>query len=78
MVLSGPDSKYMMQFLGEWRAVTNMFDAANNDTTNALRAAKAVLFVSKDQWVAIAVNPGDIVERFDRDPDARTWESINH
>jgi hypothetical protein len=73
---TGPDSKYMMQWAGEWHAVVDMFDHRNVPTTLALHAAKAVLYISPDEWVAVAVVPGEIVERSDRDPRLRTWESL--
>ena len=72
----GPDSKYAMQWDGEWRAVVNMFDHMNVPTTLALHAAKAVLYISPDEWVACGVTPGDIVERFDRDPKLRVWDHL--
>lgn len=72
----GPDSKYMMQWAGEWRAVVNMFDHRNIPTTLALHTAKAVLYISPDEWVAVAVAPGDVVERSDRDPKLRLWDHL--
>lgn len=75
--MTGPDSKYMMQWGGAWRPVVNMFDYSNAPTTLALRAAKAVLYVSDTCWIVCLVSPGDIVERPDRDPSEREWEYIN-
>ena len=75
-MIAGPDSKYMMQWAGKWRAVVNMFDHRNIPTTLALHTAKAVLYISPDEWVAVAVSPGEIVERFDRDPKLRTWDHL--
>lgn len=77
MRVDGPDSKYAMQWRGEWRAVVNMFDHGNVATTSANRCAKAVLYVAEDYWVACAVVPGDLVERFDRQPDVREWDYID-
>jgi hypothetical protein len=74
--MSMPDSKYMMQWQGEWRAVTNMFDHMNVPTTLSIRAAKAVLYVNDDCWIAVSVSPGEIVERFDRDPKLRSWDPL--
>jgi hypothetical protein len=68
------DTKYKMMFAGEWRAVTNMFDGANNETTLAIRAVKVVLHIDDDRWAAVAVSPGDLIERFDRNPDDRAWD----
>lgn len=70
----GPDSRYRMMWAGGWRAVTNMWDANNIPTTLASRAVKAVLHISDDEWVVTLTAPGDIVERFDRDPAVREWE----
>jgi hypothetical protein len=66
----------MMQWRGAWRPVTNMWDQNNIPTTMAVRAVKVVLFLTKGEWVACAVAPGEVVERFDRDPNARVWEYI--
>jgi hypothetical protein len=71
------DSKYLMWWGGDWRAVTNMFDHANRPTTCAMRAAKVVLFISEDNWAATAVTPGDLVERGGRDPNARDWDFVD-
>ncbi len=76
-MIAGPDTKYMMQWGGQWRAVTNMFDHQNIATTLAIRAVKAVLFVAQDCWVVTLVAPGEIVERLDRDPKARQWDVIH-
>jgi hypothetical protein len=75
-MISGPDTKYMMQWGGEWRPVTNMFDHMNMPTTMAMRAVKAVLYVSDDVWIAVAVSPGEIIERAERDPKLRQWEAL--
>jgi hypothetical protein len=74
--MNGPDTKYMMQWKGEWRPVTNMFDHGKMPTTMAMRAATAVLYISDDIWVACTVSPGEIVERPDRDPKLRIWEPL--
>lgn len=73
----GPDSKYMMQWMGVWRPVMNMFDHRNVPTTLALRACKAVLYVSEDYWVATRCDPGEIVERPGRSPNDREWEPLD-
>lgn len=72
-MINGPDSRYMMMWAGEWRAVTHMLTSANKDTDNVLRAVKAVLFIDEDTWVATVVQPGDIIERLQKrsDDDAR-------
>lgn len=74
-MIAGPDTKYMMQWRGEWRGVVNMWDFHNVPTTLAMRAVKAVLYVSPSYWVATLVNPGEIVERYDRDPKQRQWDT---
>jgi hypothetical protein len=76
MVINGPDTKYMMMWGGEWRAVTHMIDYNNIPTTLAMRATRAVLFISEAEWQAAAVAPGEIVERTGRDPNKRPWEYI--
>ena len=76
--MNGPDTKYKMMWRGDWRAVTNMLDSSNNETTLVLHATKAVLFVAKGQWVAVVVNPGEIVTRTDRDPKNREWEYVDY
>lgn len=78
-MIARPDTKYQMLWCGKWRPVVRMWDAQNMPTTLALRATKAVLWCKEppdDGWVAIAVGPGEIVERFDRDPKKREWETI--
>jgi hypothetical protein len=75
-MIVGPDSKYMMQWSGEWRAVTNLFDHNGNPTIWAMRAAKAVLFVADGYWVSCVVQPGDLIERLDRDPNIRDWDYV--
>lgn len=78
MRIVGPDTKYMMQWQGAWRPVTNLFDGRGVETTFASRATAAVLFLTLDYWVTcLIVNPGDLVERGDRDPNARTWDYID-
>lgn len=73
-MIDGPDTKYMMQWGGKWRAVSNMFDASNMPTTLGLRAAKVVLYIGPDHWIATTVFTGEIIERTDRDPGARHWD----
>jgi hypothetical protein len=75
--VAGPDTRYQMLWHGAWRPVVNMLDTNNVPTTLTIRCAKAVLFVGLDYWVAVAVSPGDIVERFDRDPKRRRWETVD-
>lgn len=60
---------------GAWRPVTNMFDTSNAPTRIKDRAAKAVLFVDFDHWVAVVVAPGDIHE----EPGYKTkrWEMLH-
>lgn len=67
-------TKYQMMWGGQWCSVTNMYDARNTPTTLPLRCVKAVLFARKGVWVAIEVNPGDIVAR----PEHRTkdWDMV--
>lgn len=77
MRIEGPDTRYMMQWKGAWRPVTNMFDHQSDPTTLAMRAAKAVLYIEPGHWVACLVSPGEIVERDDRDPNLRDWEYID-
>ena len=69
-----PKTKYRMFWSGEWRPVIRMVDANNVATTLVLRAVKAVLFVSHDHYVAVAVGSADILEN----DDYRTsdWETI--
>jgi hypothetical protein len=76
--MSKPDTKYQILWRGEWRPVVHMYDAHNQPTTLVLRAAKAVLWVTDTYWVATYVNPGEITERFDRDPKLRVWEYVDH
>lgn len=74
-MIEGPDSKYMMQHGGKWRAVVNMFDGALKQTTSMIHAKTAVLYVGGDSpYVACDVTPFDLFERDDRDPTARHWE----
>lgn len=71
------DSKYKMMWRSEWRPVVEMYDGNNIPTTLALRAVKAVLFVTPTYWVSTYVHPGEIVARFNRDPNAVDWEYID-
>jgi len=75
--VDGPDSRYMMQWQGEWRAVIFMLDQTNTPTTLAIRATKALLYLSPTRGAACLVTPGDLVERFDRNPNDRVWETEN-
>lgn len=75
--LPGPDTRYMMLWKGEWRPVVNMFDASNRQIEDALRVVKAVLYVRPAHWVATLAAPGEIIERTDRDPNARQWEYVD-
>lgn len=77
MKLVGPDTKYMMQWMGAWRPVTNLFDQHRIETTLALRASIAVIFIAPGAWVTTLVTPGDLVERVDRDPKLREWDYID-
>lgn len=77
MRFAGPDSKYIMMWRGAWRPVMNLFDHNSAPTTDALRAAKVVLFVNPDHWVATLVNPGDLILRPGRDPNETDWEYID-
>lgn len=74
-----PDTKYQMMWRGKWRPVLAMFDANNVPTTLAQRAAKVALWWTDAQgWVAVVVShPGEIVERFDRDPNLRVWDDLD-
>jgi hypothetical protein len=78
-MIAGPDTKYMMIWCGKWRPVVCMWTAQNVPTTLALHAAKAVIWCKEpphNEWVAVAVNPGEVIERFDRDPERRKWDTI--
>jgi hypothetical protein len=78
--MTGPDTKYMMQWCGKWRPVIHMYDAKKVQTTLATRAAIAVLWCNEPPdygYVPLAVNPGDIVERPGRDPSKLAWEYID-
>lgn len=77
MKIVGPDTRYMMQWRGEWHAVTNMLDSNRKETHDLMRAAIAVLFVEPNYWVTTLVSPGDVVERHDRDPLRREWDWID-
>lgn len=77
MKVEGPDSKYVMMWRGAWRPVVNMIDHVGADTTLVNRATRVVLYVRQDYWVAAVVNPGDLVQRTDRNPSARVWEYID-
>lgn len=77
--MKGPDTKYRMLWCGKWRPVLHMYDANNIETTLAMRASKAVLWCKEPPdsgFIATIVSPGDIVERFDRDPSAREWDEM--
>lgn len=77
--MRGPDSKYMMLWCGKWRPVIRMLDHQNLPTTLALRATKAVLWCNEppdNGYVPVLVSPGEIVERFDRDPNAMRWDVL--
>lgn len=79
-MIDGPDTKYKMLWRGEWRAVTHMLDHHNTPTTLAVRAAKVVLYVGdygRSGWTACSVTPGDLIERTDRNPNAREWDYID-
>lgn len=76
-VVIGPDSKYMMFWRGEWRAVMNILDASNHFTTNPLRASKAVVYVEPGVWGATLAGPADLIERDDRRTSDREWEMID-
>ncbi len=73
----GPDTRYMMQWRGEWRPVIAMADRQGTPTTLVIQAAIALLYLNPTQRASCHVNVGDIVERFDRDPDVRPWEYID-
>jgi hypothetical protein len=76
VIIVGPDTKYAMQWGGKWRPVVNMIDRTNRQTDEVTQCAKVVLYISEDEWVAArVVTPGDLVERVDRDADARFWET---
>lgn len=74
--MNGPDTKYQMMWRNEWRPVTNMWDIFNDPTTLAARCVKAVLYINDDEWVVLLTSPGEIIERFDRDPYLREWETL--
>lgn len=78
--MTGPDTKYQMQWGGAWRPVVQMVDYNNTPTTLAMRAVKAVLWCHEPPdcgcYVPTVVSPGDLVERFDRDPNEREWDFI--
>ena len=74
----GPDTKYMLQWKGEWRPVLGMLMMDGTPTTLAMRAYKAVLYIEgADYMVRTAVSPGEIMERYDRDPEKREWDYID-
>ena len=78
-MIAGPDSKYMMQWCGRWRPVLNMYDGNNTPTTNVLRVTKVVLWCNEPPdygFVGCIASPGDLVERMDRNPNARKWDFI--
>jgi hypothetical protein len=60
-----PKTKYRMFYAGEWRPVIQMLDANNVPTTLVLRAARAALYVSHDNLVAVAVGTADLMENDD-------------
>ena len=75
-----PDTRYQMMWCGKWRPVLRMWDGNGTPTTLALRAVKLVLWCDEPPdfgYVATLANPGEIVERFDRDQKAREWEYVN-
>ena len=65
-------TKYHMLWAGEWRPVLQMFDASNTPTTLAVRAGRAVLYVSHGRAIVVAVHPADILE--DEDYRTSVWE----
>lgn len=75
-MIDGPDSKYMMQWQGEWRAVLVMFDGQGYMTTSAMRAVKVVLYISEEHVAVTPVSPGEVLGRTDRDPAQRKWDWI--
>ena len=78
MTLDGPDTRYMMFWRGAWRPVVHMLAANNAQTFNVMQAGKAVLYVAEAfGWVAVSINPGDLIERVDRDPARREWAYID-
>lgn len=76
-MIDGPDSQYKMMWGGTWRAVTNMLDHAGQETSVVTRATRVVLYAGPQTWIATVVMPGDLIERDDRDPNAREWEMLN-
>lgn len=55
-----------------------MLMANNAQTFNVMQAGKAVLYVAEAfGWVAVSINPGDLIERVDRDPAKREWAYID-
>ena len=73
----GPDSRYIMLWRGAWRPVMNILDANNIERTDARYVAKAVLWVEHGYWVATLAGPADLIERPNRDPNEREWETID-
>jgi len=60
-----PKMKYRMFWRGEWRPVMRMYDAQNKPTTLALRAAKAILYLTPTTGAIVAAGPADILENAD-------------
>lgn len=73
----GPDSRYIMLYMGAWRPVTNIFDAGGIERIDARYVAKVVLWIDDDCWVATLAGPADLIERDSRDPSEREWDMID-
>jgi hypothetical protein len=54
-----------MLWAGEWRPVERMIDANNEQTTVAVRATKAVLYMAHAYYIAVAVHSADLIENAD-------------
>lgn len=78
MTVIGPDTKYMMLWDGEWRAVVNMFDHTKRETFEPMRAVAVVLALPDGEWAATLATPGELIERVDRDPKRRGWIFVDH
>lgn len=53
-------SPYAVQWGGDWRPVT-WLGIGSQETDDPTHATAAVIWVGMDEWVALAVTPGDVV-----------------
>lgn len=69
------EARHKMIWGGQWRPVTYMADRENRETHDPFHAAKAVLYIGPEQWVATLVSPGEVMKR-DEIPAGIKWGTV--